>query len=101
MADNTGSNKRPFTPENYPEKARVLLYEHLIKRPHGRHSVEGIELSQIYVVWFNFTLGNWKCLLSTTIPDGRYYEITHRVDSEMVFIDVYQKITNTAVNDIN
>lgn len=97
MSDNLDVNERPFTPQDFPTKARQILANHLATRPHGKQPMIKVGLDDIYVVWFNFTLGNWKALLSTTVPDGRYYEITHRVGTDMVFVDTYQKIDNTEV----
>ena len=31
----------------------------------------------VFVVWFCKTLQNWKALVSTTVSDGMYYEVTH------------------------
>lgn len=49
---------------------------------------------EVYVVWFSFTLGNWKALLSTTLPDGRYYEITHSTEKNETYVDCYVKLYN-------
>ena len=34
----------------------------------------------VFVVWFCKTLQNWKALVSTTVSDGMYYEVTHNGD---------------------
>ena len=41
------------------------------------HDVGRIVLGDAYVVWFCFVLGRAKCLVSTTRPDHRYYELTY------------------------
>ena len=43
---------------------------------------DGVQITedQVYVVWFCKTLQNWKALLSTTLPDGQYFEVTHNGD---------------------
>lgn len=51
----------------------------------------------VYVVWFCFILGGWKALLSTTIPDNKYYEVTYNKDTAEAYIDTYVKIQNRAV----
>ena len=53
----------------------------------------------IYVVWFCKTLQNWKALLSTSIADGKYYELTYNGDKAETYVDVYVKESNTAVKD--
>jgi hypothetical protein len=59
---------------------------------------------EIYVVWWAKTLQNWKCLLSTTLPDGMYYEVTYNGDKDELYLDAYKKWNNvvydgTALND--
>lgn len=45
----------------------------------------------VYVVWYNYTLDNWKCLVSTTLPDGMYYEVTYNKVTDSVYLDAYKK----------
>jgi hypothetical protein len=53
----------------------------------------------VYVVWFSFTLGNWKALLSTTLLDGKYYEVTHNATKGETYLDCYVKLDNVAYPD--
>lgn len=53
----------------------------------------------IYIVWFSKTLQNWKALVSTDIPDGRYYEVTYNGDKEEAYVDTYTKVRNTRRSD--
>ena len=43
-------------------------------------NVTGITVFETYVVWIVKDLQNNKASLSTNIPDGRYYEVTHDGD---------------------
>ena len=45
----------------------------------------------VYVVWCCKTLQNNKALLSTTLPDGLYYEFTYNGDEKELYMDVYKK----------
>ena len=55
-----------------------------------------VNLSNVFVVWSNKTLQNYKCLASTTISgDGIYAEYTYNGDKQELYEDVYGKITNT------
>lgn len=56
-------------------------------------------LDDIYVVWFAKTLRNWKCLLSTNIPDGMYYEVTYDGAKEQMYVDCYKKWRNVCITD--
>ena len=53
----------------------------------------------VFVVWFCKTLQNWKALVSTTISDGMYYEITHNGDKGETYIDADKKWENVCVPD--
>ena len=58
-----------------------------------------ITMDDVYVVWFCKTLQNWKALVSTTVPDGKYYEVTRSGDKDEIYVDVYVKLDNWAVMD--
>lgn len=49
---------------------------------------------EVYVVWFAFTLGHWKALVSTSLSDGMYYEVTHNTASDEIYLDAYKKFQN-------
>ena len=54
----------------------------------------------VYVVWSCKTLQNNKALLSTTLPDGMYYEITYNGDKNEADVDAYKKFENFAITGI-
>jgi hypothetical protein len=56
-----------------------------------------IEPDDVYVVWFAKTLQNAKALLSTTLPDGMYYEVTLNGDKSEIYFDAYKKFKNVKV----
>ena len=56
-----------------------------------------ITIDEVFVVWFAKTLQNWKALVSTTVSDGMYYEITHNGDKNETYVDVYKKWENLTV----
>ena len=49
---------------------------------------------QVFVVWMTKVLQNNKALLSTTIPDGMYYEATWNGDKSEGYLDAYKKWKN-------
>ena len=51
----------------------------------------------VFIVWFCKTLQNWKALVSTTISDGMYYEITHNGDKNETYLDAYKKFENQVI----
>ena len=52
----------------------------------------------VYIVWMCYILGNNKALLSTTLNDGMYYEITYNADKKEMYIDAYKKWENMVIN---
>lgn len=54
---------------------------------------------EVFVVWFTKTLKNWKAMVSTTLPDGRYYEVTHNGYDRETYIDNYVKVDNVCIPD--
>lgn len=63
------------------------------------HQYEDIKIdeSYVYVVWLCKILKNSKALLSTTIEDGMYYEMTYNGDTGELYVDAYEKTYNFSV----
>lgn len=53
---------------------------------------------EVYVVWNAYILGNIKALLSTTIPNGMYYEVTYNKAKNEIYFDAYLKFENRKVD---
>ena len=51
----------------------------------------------VYIVWYFKTLQNWKALLSTTLFDGMYYELTLNGDKDEAYLDAYKKWDNNCI----
>ena len=51
----------------------------------------------VFVVWQCKTLQNNKTLLSTTLFDGMYYELTYNGDKKELYFDAYKKFENKAI----
>lgn len=60
---------------------------------------EGKTLSEgdVYVVWACKTLQNNKALVSTTVSDGMYFEMTYNGDKDELYVDAYKKWENVCV----
>ena len=53
----------------------------------------------VFIVWFCKTLQNWKALVSTTVSDGMYYEVTYNGDKQETYLDAYKKWENVKIED--
>jgi len=51
----------------------------------------------VFVVWSCKTLQNNKALLSTTLSDGMYYELTYNGDKKELYLDAYKKFENKCI----
>lgn len=60
-----------------------------------------ITTDNVYIVWFCKTLQNWKTLLSTTLQDGMYYEVTYNGNKNEIYLDAYKKFENRCIKDSN
>lgn len=98
MADNLkgipfGNDDEGF---NFPRMARELVYQQAVSlsvlKEHPTFSED-----EVYVVWFAYVLGSWKALCSTSLPDGRYYEVTFNKEKSVAYVDTYRKTHNIEV----
>ena len=54
----------------------------------------------VFIVWKCKTLQNWKYLLSSTLFDGMYYELTYNGDKQEWYLDAYKKFENKVIVEI-
>ncbi len=81
------------------EKSIELVYDHVKERLEKTDTHVTFGKDEVYVVWFCYILGGWKALLSTTLPDGMYYEVTRNVKEQETYIDSYKKFENVCHRD--
>ena len=72
------------------EIIRKYVEEHLDK-------TDPIPEFNIFVAWLSKTLQNNKALVSTTLPDKMYYEITYNGDKKELYLDAYVKLENKCI----
>lgn len=59
-----------------------------------------LTLDNVFIVWLCKTLQNWKALVSTTLPDGMYYEVTYNGDKKEAYLDAYKKFENCKITKL-
>jgi hypothetical protein len=97
MADNMGVNPFKSSGGDIPAKARSLVFDYVTDAFEPDQRENFLKVEEIFVVWFVKTLQNWKALVSTSIPDGKYYELTHDGERDKTYVDVYQKVDHIAI----
>lgn len=51
----------------------------------------------VYIVWKCKALQNWKYLISSSLLDGMYYELTYNGDKKEWYLDAYKKFENKVI----
>lgn len=55
---------------------------------------------EVYIVWKCKILKNWKFLISTSLMDGMYYELTYDGNANQWYLDAYKKFENRVVKRV-
>jgi len=80
------------------KKAKQLVVNYYNSRVEVTDDFE-ISEENVFIVWFCKTLQNWKALVSTTVSDGMYYEVTYNGDKQETYLDAYKKWENVRIVD--
>lgn len=75
----------------FTEKAKKLVREYIADHLDKADEMPAFE---VFVVWNAYILGNAKALLSTTLPDGMYYEVTYNKAKNEIYLDAYKHAEN-------
>ena len=81
----------------YVETAKQLVHDYVQDTRTVNPAIGFFGLDDVFVVWFAKTLQNWKALVSTTLPDTRYYEVTYNGDRDEYYLDAYVKLANVVI----
>ena len=85
-----------FGSKEFLEIARRAVFE---MAQEGLDPTDNVDLNMddVYVTWFGFILGDMKALVSTSLPDGKYYEVTYNKEKKEIYVDCYVKLKNKVV----
>ncbi len=81
---------------DFYQRAKRIVAEY-VNRHLDKTDGCGMDEYDVYVVWMCKTLQNNKALLSTTLPDGMYYEVTYNGDKDEFYLDAYKKFENVRI----
>ena len=76
--------------EKATQIVRDYVMEHLDKS-------DSTPVFDVFMVWKCYILGNVKYLISTTLYDGMYYEVTYNKDKDEIYLDAYKKFENRLI----
>ena len=76
------------------DKAIAIVHQYI--DDHVDHTNPDAEPT-LFVVWQCRVLQNYKCLISTTLPHGMYFELTYDGDEDCWYFDAYQKVENRVI----
>lgn len=80
--------------QDFINKCKQIVRDYTVEHMDKTDTVPPFD---VFVVWSCKTLQNNKALLSTTISDGMYYEITYNGDKKEAYLDAYKKFENRVV----
>lgn len=78
------------------ERVKNIVYAYILEHLDKSDKVPDFE---VFTVWKAKVLQNWKYLLSSTLADGMYYELTYNGDKECWYLDAYKKFENRVIRD--
>lgn len=79
--------------DDFLKLCKEKVVEYFNNRSEKTDKVE-ITKDDVFVVWSCKTLQNNKALLSTTVSDGMYYELTYNGDKNELYFDAYKRWQN-------
>ena len=59
---------------------------------------EDITIDSLDLVWFAHELGYKKCTIWGQPMGNKYAEVTYNRDKDGMYVDIYQKISNTKIS---
>ncbi len=82
---------------DYMKKAKEVVLDYARKHIDPTDNVQ-IGPDDVFEVWFCKTLHHAKVLVSTTLPDGMYYEVTFNGIKGEIYLDAYKKFENVCIS---
>ena len=80
------------------KNALQIVKEYIIEHFDKTDEIPNFE---VFMVWKSKVLQNWKYLISSTLFDGMYYELTYNGDKNEWYLDAYKKCENRGIEGTN
>jgi hypothetical protein len=84
---------------SFADRARRRVFEYVTPRLEKTDDHVTFEETDVYITSFSFILKGWKAMVSTSLPDGMYYEVTFNKDTGETYLDAYKKFDNVCYPD--
>ena len=78
------------------KKAMAIVEKYILEH---LDATDGTQTFSVFTVWKAKILQNWKYLISSTLPDGMYYEVTFNGDKNEWYFDAYKKFENRVIKE--
>lgn len=83
--------------EEFMKLAKEKVYEMALASLCPTDDVK-FTIDNVYIVTHAFILKNQKAMVSTTLTDGKYYEVTYNEATSELYVDQYVKVQNKSYN---
>ena len=83
----------------FQKKAIEIVREYIKKHLDKLDNVKMKDVD-VYVVWLSKILRNNKALISSSLFDGIYYEVTFNGEKNEFYLDAYKKFENVTIINI-
>lgn len=80
--------------EEFMKLAKEKVYEMALASLCPTDDLSSFTINDVYIVTHAFILKNQKAMVSTTLKDGKYYEVTYNEATSEMYVDQYVKVQN-------
>jgi len=84
--------------EEFMRLAKAKVYKMALESLCPTDDLSMFTINDVYIVTHAFILKNQKAMVSTTLKDGKYYEVTYNEATSELYVDQYVKVQNKSYN---
>lgn len=85
-----------FTSDDFLNNVKAIVLR-IIQDQLDPSDKRTVTIDDIYVVSYSFVMEEQKAMISTTLPDGKYYECTYDKLKHMIYVTTYVRVTQTDI----